>query len=308
MNGRAEEMYGTALKGIRDKIVLITKHFGMRNPGDKITKKVLMDKFEASLKRLQTDYVDVAFTHAIGDASFWDNQELLSAYDQLKKDGKLRFTGFSTHNAPKMLKDCLKPEYKDFIQVCMFIYNHMEGKEIEPLVAELHKRGIGTIAMKTMAGGRQGNLKSFVSEKMTYPHAALSWVLDNQNIDCAVISMRSFSHVEEYVAASGKTLGREDLAVLNKYRHEVDKSYCRLNCDKCESSCPENVAISDIMRFKMYFEDYGQERNALEYYAQLNKKQKPVSCASCAGYCNLSCPYGLDVKDNLIEGHKILSA
>ena len=227
--------------------------------------------------------------------------------NRLKKDGKLRFSGFSTHNAKVMLKDCLKPEFKDFVQVCMFIYNHMEGKEIEPLITELHKRGIGTIAMKTLAGGRQGNLKSFIKEKMTYPHAAISWVLDNRNIDCVVSSMRSFSHAEEYVAASGKTLNRTDLAILKKYQKEVDREYCRLSCNKCESSCPDKVSVSDIMRYKMYYEDYGQEKNALEHYALLDKNQKPLNCASCSGYCNSACPHGLNVKDQLLDGHRLLN-
>ena len=82
MNGRSEKMLGEALKGIRNKVAIITKHFGRRSPNEKITKKLLIDKFDASLKRLQTDHIDVAFTHAIDNADFWNNQELLSAYEQ----------------------------------------------------------------------------------------------------------------------------------------------------------------------------------------------------------------------------------
>ncbi len=307
MNGRSEEMVGRALKGIRKNVNIITKHFGRRNPNDKFTKKDLIEKFNQSLKRLQTDYIDVAFTHAVQSPDFWKNEELLGAYEQLKKDGKLRYSGFSTHNEAVMLKACLAPEFKEFVQVCMFRYNHMEGKPLEPMIAALHKRGIGTIAMKTLAGGRHENLKSVVKGNMSYPQAALGWVLGNSAVDCAVISMRSFSHAEEYVAASGNALAREDLATLNNYQHGVKKEYCRVTCDKCEKACPQNVAISDIMRFEMYFKDYGHEKEAIREYAFLDNKKKPLSCASCSGKCTSACPFGLDVKGRLLDTHDILT-
>jgi hypothetical protein len=161
--------------------------------------------------------------------------------------------------------------------------------------------------MKTLAGGRQGNLKSFAGKDTSYPQAAIGWVLGNSNVDCAVMSMRSFSHVEEYLGASGRRLDRADLAILRSYQKEVDGEYCRVTCDKCESSCPKNVAISDIMRYKMYYEDYGHEKVALDNYAALEKGRKPVSCSTCTGQCLSACPYGLDVKARLIETHNMLS-
>jgi len=308
MGGKAEEYFGKALKGKRDKVVIITKHFGRRSPGQKLTGKMLIEKVDASLKSLKTDYLDVVFFHRLETFDEIKDTDLLPTYEQLKKEGKIRFTGFSTHHAPVTLKECFDPKYKDFVQVVMFMYNHMEGKKIEPNIKKLHEKGIGTIAMKTMAGGKQGNLKSFVDDKVSYPQVAISWVLGNPDVDCAVLSMRSFSHAEEYIGASGRRMKRDDIAMLKRYRRDVNNEYCRVSCNECESSCPRGVAISDIMRYEMYFADYGHEKEAMDEYALLDKKRKPISCAGCSGYCTTACPFGLKVKDRLINTHEMLSA
>lgn len=310
MGGRAEEMFGQALKGLRDKVSIITKHYGNRAPATPVNKQQLFERFNASLKRLQTDYIDFAFIHSLDDEAdvnrFLQNDDLMSGYAQLKKEGKVRFTGFSTHNAKFFLEQALKPEFAEFAQVIMFMYNHMEGKEIEPVIKQIRDKGIGTIAMKTLAGGQQGNLKTFMNQETSYPQAAIAWVLGNPNIDCAVVSMRSFSHVEEYVSASGRALKREDLALLKEYSRQVDNTYCRVTCKKCEPSCPHHVAISDVMRFEMYFKNYGHEKTAIENYALLDDARKPKNCSNCSGHCNIACPFGIKVQDRLIHADEIL--
>ncbi|MBM3285355.1 MAG: aldo/keto reductase, partial [Candidatus Aminicenantes bacterium] len=151
---KGEAYVGQALKEVRDKVIITTKHgYDFRQ---KIEKETVIRRMEESLKRLRSDYVDIAMVHGLNDlSSLLNNQEILSAYEQLKKEGKVRFTGFSTHDAKLTLKQALD---SDFAQVVLFIYNHMEGKEIEPLVKAVREKGIGTVAMKIFAGGMQGNL------------------------------------------------------------------------------------------------------------------------------------------------------
>jgi predicted aldo/keto reductase-like oxidoreductase len=261
---------------------------------------------EESLKRLQSDYIDVAMAHGIGDLTpLLNNQEILAAYDQLKKDGKVRFTGFSTHNAKVTLKQALDT---DFAQVVLVMYNHMEGKEIEPLIKAVREKGIGTVAMKIFAGGMQGNLKGMVSPEMSYPQAAIRWVISNPDIDTCIPTLSSYSHVEEYVAASGKPLDRAALAMLGRYSEQAHDLYCRVSCTECLSACPRNVAVNDVLRYAMYFENYRLEKMAMNYYAELAEERKPLSCADCAGLCEKACPYGLKVRPRLIHSHDILTA
>lgn len=299
---KSETFIGQALKDVRDKVVITTKHG--YSPRAKIKREDIIKRVDASLKRMQTDYVDIAMVHGVSDLSLLKNEEIQAAYAQLKKDGKIRFTGFSTHNAKKTLKQALE---SDFGQVILLIYNHMEGKEIEPLIEKVRKKGIGTVAMKVFAGGKHGNLKSLISQEVSYPQAAIRWVLSNSNIDCLIVTMSSYSHVEEYVAASSKPLNRADLEVIAEYQRQADRNYCRVSCNECLAACPNQVAINEVLRYNMYFEDYGMEKEAMRYYAELEKEKKPLNCANCSGNCESACPYGLRVKDKLIHAHEILS-
>jgi predicted aldo/keto reductase-like oxidoreductase len=301
---KGEAYVGQGLKEVRNKVIITTKHpQDFRQRTDKAS---LIKRVEDSLKRLQTDYIDIAMVHGLGDlALVLNDQEIMSAYAQLKKEGKIRFTGFSTHNAKLTLKQALD---SDFPQVILFMYNHMEGKEIEPLVKAVREKGIGTVAMKIFAGGMQGNLKGLVSREVSYPQAAIRWVIANPNVDTCIPTMSSYSHVEEYVAASDKPLDRAALGMISRYQQQVHNLYCRVSCSECLSACPHNVAVNDVLRYAMYFEHYGMQKEALDYYADMEPGQKPLGCASCSGYCESACPYGLKVKSRLLHSHDILTA
>lgn len=310
MNGKSEEYLGNALKGRRDKAAIITKlYYGVNepHPAYPMTRANLTERVNGCLKRLNTDYIDFLFIHNVDTPVIVKNEELQLGFQELKKAGKIRFSGISTHNAKEMLKIAVEPALKDFMQAVLFMYNHMEGKEIEPLIHDVRNAGIGTIAMKVLAGGKHGSLQSFIGKDFSYPQAALRWVLGNKDIDCANMSMVSFVHVDEYVAASGKSLERKDLAILKRYQREVDHDYCRVSCNLCEAACPNRVAISDIMRYEMYFKDYGHQKAAVDAYSALDDNRKPNSCADCSGHCNARCPFGLNVKERLIDTHDILS-
>ena len=302
MRTQSETFIGQALKEVRDKVTITTKH--AYSPRMQITKENVIKRLEASLKRMQTDYIDIALVHQANDLAILENEEIQAAYSQMKKEGKIRFTGFSTHNSTLTLKQALD---NDFTQVVLFIYSHMEGKEIEPLIKQVHQKGIGTVAMKIFAGGKQGNLKSLISQEVSYPQAAIRWVMSNPNIDCCIPTMSSYSHVEEYVAASGKPLNRDDLKMIAEYQRQANNQYCRVSCQDCLSSCPDNVAVNDVLRYEMYFEDYRMEREAMRYYAELDESTKPLNCSNCSGYCEKACPFGLKVKSKLIHAHEILS-
>ena len=300
---KGEVYVGQGLREVRDKVIITTKH-----PQDfrqKTDKASMIKRVEESLKRLQSDYIDIAMVHGLGDLSpLLNNQEIMSAYDQLKKDGKVRFTGFSTHNAKLTLKQALD---SDFPQVVLFMYNHMEGKEIEPLVKAAREKGIGTVAMKIFAGGMQGNLKGMLSKQVSYPQAAIRWVMSNADIDTCIPTMSSYSHVEEYVAASDKPLDRAALGMISSYRQQAYNLYCRVSCTECLAACPSQVAVNDVLRYAMYFEHYGMEKEAIGYYAGMQPGQKPLACADCAGHCESACPYGLKVKSRLLHSHDILT-
>jgi predicted aldo/keto reductase-like oxidoreductase len=96
--------------------------------------------------------------------------------------------------------------------------------------------------------------------------------------------------------------------MIARYQQLTHNLYCRVSCSDCLAACPNNVAVNDVLRYAMYFEHYGLEKEAMMYYAGMEPAHKPLGCASCPGYCESACPYGLKVKARLMHAHDILNA
>jgi predicted aldo/keto reductase-like oxidoreductase len=264
---------------------------------------VLIKRVEASLKRLQTDYLDVAMVHSVDEPENIAHPEVMAAFTQLKKTGKVRFIGFSTHQADKLLPKAME---LGLWEVVLMIYNHMEGPKVEPLIDQARKQGIGLIAMKVFAGGMQGDLKKLVNGKQRYSQAAIRWVLGNPNIDACIVTLSTFSHVEEYLAASGSPLKHGDKKLLSQYHQNFDRHYCRVSCSECLSSCPYGVEVNSILRYGMYYRYYGMEKTAIQLYKDTNPLKKAFACYGCTGPCRKRCPYELAVQEKLIQCHQLL--
>jgi aryl-alcohol dehydrogenase-like predicted oxidoreductase len=154
--GRTEEIVGRWLKGRRQDFVLATKvrHTVGPRPNDAgLSRKHIMEAAEASLRRLQTDYVDLYQAHAPDPETPID--ETLRAFDDLVHSGKVLYTGASNFKAWQLATalwtseklnlarfDCLQPRYN-------ILYREIE-KEILPLCRE---QGLGVIAFNPLAGG-----------------------------------------------------------------------------------------------------------------------------------------------------------
>jgi len=123
---QSEKFVGEALGDVRSKVIITTKHSFPPQFKDQFKKERIIQRVENSLSRLQTDYIDIAMIHNISDLSLLENQELQAAYSQLKEQGKIRFTGFSTHNPKLTLKQALT---SDFPQVILVIYNHLKDRK-----------------------------------------------------------------------------------------------------------------------------------------------------------------------------------
>jgi predicted aldo/keto reductase-like oxidoreductase len=158
--------------------------------------------------------------------------------------------------------------------------------------------------MKTLKGAKHHGLEGFQDEQDSYAQAALKWVHGNPNVSCAVISFFDLQHVDEYLYASGKSVDANDVAILDKYDRLTADTYCVPHCGACLSSCPEKVAINDVLRHRMYFEDYRSERQAIDLYAALDRNASV--CAECSAPCTGSCPYGIRIQERMVGAHELL--
>jgi 1-deoxyxylulose-5-phosphate synthase len=154
--GRTEEYVGSWLKGRREQIVLATKFFGKMGSGPNDmggSRKHIMKAVEDSLRRLQTDYIDLYQMHFPDFETPLD--ETLRALDDLVHSGKVLYIGCSNYPAWLLCKalwtseklglarfDCVQPRYN-------LLFRHIEA-ELFPLVED---QGIGIISYNPLAGG-----------------------------------------------------------------------------------------------------------------------------------------------------------
>jgi predicted aldo/keto reductase-like oxidoreductase len=260
---------------------------------------------EGSLKRLGTDYVDLCHVHSCDTVERLMDENAHEAFDRLKQEGKVRFLGFSTHT-PNLVEVVETAIESGRFDVMMVAYHHGLWSQL-PLLIERARReqDMGVVAMKTLKGAKHHGLAGFREDAGAYSQAALRWALSNPDISCAVISFYELQHVDEYLAASGGQLGADDLAVLDRYDQQILGSYCAPHCGACLDRCPENLAIHDVLRYRMYSEDYGWRREGTRLYAQLERNASV--CTSCSAPCLGSCPVGVPIPERTRGAHRILT-
>lgn len=314
--GSAEKYIGQAMSKIqRDRVIIATKFctpypYPSHLPlGSK--KKDYITAVEGSLSRMNTDYIDFCFVHAIGESNSIMqkeknrllDEEMLSAVDELKKAGKLRFLAVSSHGPDNMEDLLLTAVRSGHFDLIMMSFNFMKFPRLPEVLKEAKKRGVAAVAMKTLAGAKEMDIDNKVEP---FEPAAFKWVLSHPEVSGLVVTIKTVSDLDLFLTASGQKFTAADKRILDRYARRFGKEYCRTGCNSCEPACPEGVAIASTLRFQMYFKDYGMEKRALESYARLeNKAEKCTTCESLT--CTGACPYGLSVSALLREAHETLS-
>jgi predicted aldo/keto reductase-like oxidoreductase len=286
---------------------LLPELFTAKTTADDVTTAI-----EESLQRLNTSCIDCVQIHSVGedpklsDPDKIKNPAVVEAFEKAKRDGKIKFWGASSHG-PRMVEDfnwLLDNTPIDLIQPGM---NFMT-KGLEPVLAKAKKKGVAVVAMKSLAAARTIDYKPFMKDGGTVRQAVIKWTLAQPNIDCVAITMRNVEMIDEYVAASGAPeLTPDEEKALNGYGMLLDRDYCRPGCDGCLTACPNGVAIADILRYRLYFASYGEEKHAMSLYRKLPRERSAARCASCDGPCEASCPHNLAIRSKLLTAHRELT-
>lgn len=248
--GESEAILGAWLKarGGRDRMVIATKA-GNEMPGfgKGLSKAHLLKACEASLRRLQTDYIDLYQSH-IDDPSV-PMEETLGAYQTLIEQGKVRAIGASNFSAAR-LADALKlsqsrklPRYET-LQPHYNLYERAEyEQDLEPLVS---KENIGVIPYYALAGGfltgkyrteadlkqsaRGGGVKSKLNPrglrilkalddvaartKSKPASVALAWLMARPSITASIASATTLEQLEDLIAATRLNLDADAIELL----------------------------------------------------------------------------------------------
>jgi predicted aldo/keto reductase-like oxidoreductase len=242
---------------------------------------------ERSLRRLRTDYIDVLVWHGHSSPDEVSDPKLFEFMSKMKKEGKIRFSGFSAHSrmAP-LLREAAKSNLHD---VALVSYNFTHSKGLKEAVALAAQSGIGIVAMKTQSGG-------YRKEKMggLNPHqAALKYILRDQNVSAAVPGVTTIEQMEQCAAAMGASLSRNNLNELNQYQSFLQGRICTL-CGGCQGECPYGVIHTDFLRAVMYHEGYENDSLVRESLLKVTR-QDIERCSECPS-CSVICRRGIDMK------------
>lgn len=301
----SELLLGRAMKGYRDRMFIATKFCtpqGHLPPHASVREH--MEVVEASLTRLQTDHVDLVHIHACNSVERLLAPNTHEAFDRLKEQGKVRFLGFSSHT-PRLEQIADAAIESGRIDVMMLAYHHGSWPLLGEVIDRAAQKDIGVVAMKTLKGARHRGLLDSRDEADSYTQAAFKWVLGNPHVAGLVISFFQPQHVDEYLYASGGRPTSDDLALLEKYDRRNAARHCHQHCGACLDSCPEGLAIDDVLRYRMYFEDYGDEKDAMRLYAKLERQAD--ACIGCSAPCADACPHGLPIQERTSGAHGLLT-
>jgi hypothetical protein len=300
----SEQAMGRAMKGRRDRMFVATKfctpegHLPAGSPVDTYMRAV-----EGSLTRLQTDHVDLVHVHSCDEIDRLMDPNVHEAFDRLREQGKARFLGVSTHtpDLPTVARTAIASGRFD---VMMLAYHHGIWADLGGIIDDAAAHDVGIVAMKTLKGARHQNLTDFRADAASYAQAAFRWVLSNPNVGCLVVSFSKPEHVDEYLYASGGRMVREDVAVLERYDAHIAGTYCQPHCGACLDACPERLAVNDVLRYRMYFEDYGREKEGMRLYAALECDAS--RCAGCPAPCEAHCPVDIPIRTRMLGAHALL--
>jgi aryl-alcohol dehydrogenase (NADP+) len=254
--GVGEEVTGRALKDFakREEIVLATKVFGKMgadpNSGG-LSRKHIMDAIDASLRRLQTDYVDLYLIHRYDPAT--PIEETLEALDDVVRAGKVRYLGASSMYAWQF---CQALYLSDLNGWSRFVamqnhYNLIYREEEREMMPLCESEGIGVTPWSPMARGflagnrhRQGGGDTSrakaddIAQNLYYADSdfqvadrvdevarkrgvsssqiALAWLLHKPGVTSPIIGASKMAHLDEAVAALEIELGEDEMTSLEE--------------------------------------------------------------------------------------------
>lgn len=300
-NGNNETMLGNLFRNYpRDSFFLATKvkAAGMSREGlptPETTADDFLSKFNTSLSRLQMDYVDILYVHDISNPEYLEYKPILNAVKKLKKDGRIRFIGFSTHRNEAGVIDAAAS--KGDWDVILTSYNFQQAyrKELDAAIHKAVEAGIGIVAMKTLAGG------GFLDKEKTKPinaAAAIKWALSNPDIHTTIPGMTQFDQLELNL----KILA--DVTLTEQEKRDIliagneSGLFCS-GCMKCVAECPLNLPIPDLMRAYMYAYGYSSPSQAYSLLAELGYGNDP--CRNCTLECSVKCSRNFNVKEKIAD-------
>jgi aryl-alcohol dehydrogenase-like predicted oxidoreductase len=252
--GHSEESIGQALKGRRNKFVVATKYYNKTGEGPNdwgASRYHLYDAVEASLRRLQTDTIDLYYLHNFDEATPFD--EMLRGLDDLVRAGKVRYIGASNFLAWQIAHANLLAEvhgWSPFVvsQAHYHMLNRAQEKEMLPFC---HSQGVGLIPYFPLAGGfltgkykagqpapsgSRGESSSYVQQYMNPDNYAIiekltkwaaererslgdtaqAWLLAHPEVSSVISGATRMGHIQQNAKGADWVMSAEEFEQVNQ--------------------------------------------------------------------------------------------
>jgi hypothetical protein len=296
--GQSEIALGRAMSGHRSDYTIESK---LGSWPDQVGK--YRQRLEASLGRLQTNYVDILLFHNL----HWDyfkkfEKEIVAMASRAKEEGLVRHVGFSSHDLPAQV---LRLVDSGFFQCVLLQYNLMDPKWAD-CIDHAHAKGLGVSVMGPVGGGRLAQPIPAIQALLPSPglpthRLALRFVLSNPAVDVTLSGMQEAAFLEENVALAcqEEPLSQREYQQMHaalEEKRELAKLYCT-GCLYCQP-CPRGVEIPKAFEYMIAHKIYGVTGWARAAYAALGGKAS--LCAEC-GKCEKKCPQHIPIRERLKE-------
>jgi predicted aldo/keto reductase-like oxidoreductase len=261
---------------------------------------LIAPSIEGNLERLGLAHLDIFYLASINEPATVRHEPYMKAFEALKRNGTIRFTGIATHrNEPAVIRAAVQSGFWD---VVLTAYNFRQSHrgEVRAAIHEAADAGLGIIAMKTQAGVYWDPTRLLKINMK----AALRWVLQDENVHTTIPAFSNFDELEEDLAvARDMTLSpAEERDLRLGEQAGLPGLYCQ-QCARCLPQCPEGVQVPTLMRSYMYAVGYQRPQCARETLRDLARSD--IACTNC-DRCRVQCALGFDVQARAMEVARLL--
>ena len=333
LQGQSEAATGKSLKRYpRDSYFIATKLSNFSNS----SRENSIEMYKKSLENLQTDYIDYYLLHSLSDGNafrhrFVDNG-MMEYLDKERKAGRIRNLGFSFHGSREGFDEMMAyhDEYHwDFVQIQLNYvdWRHASGRnaDAEYLQQELDKRGIQSVIMEPLLGGRLSKVPQYVADRLKERNpegSVASWAFrfagTPEGVLCVLSGMTYMEHLQDNVKTYSplQTLTEAELKFLDETA-EIMQKYPTIPCNDCKycMPCPYGIDIPAILLHynkcvnageiaaSINDEGYKKARRAylVSYDRAVPKLRQASRCIGC-NQCMSHCPQSINIPREL---HKI---
>ena len=330
LQGQSEQATGIALSRYpRESYFIATKLSNFSNS----TRENSIEMYRMSLKNFQTDYIDYYLLHSMGDLNtfrtrFVDNG-MMDFLMEERKAGRIRHLGFSFHGTAEGFDELMAEHEKyhwDFVQIQLNYvdWRHASGRnaQAEYLQQELDKRGIQSVIMEPLLGGRLSKVPQYVADRLKERNpegSVASWAFrfagSQPGVLCVLSGMTYMEHLQDNVKTFSPlvTLTESELEFLDETAGII-KEYPTIPCNDCKycMPCPYGIDIPAILLHynkcvnagevaeSINDEGYRKARRAylVSYDRAVPKLRQASRCIGC-NQCMSHCPQSINIPREL---------